>query len=85
MNSRQENRSKLSFTTRIIPKYSLEHFLSICGGTLKIAGGVGTGIAMHCGYKIFKMAAKVEKFPRLYEGPEGVKWDWNWPKIWVGK
>ena len=19
------------------------------------------------------------------EGPEGVKWDWDWPKIWVGK
>ena len=21
----------------------------------------------------------------LSEGPEGVKWDWDWPKIWVGK
>jgi len=21
----------------------------------------------------------------LTEGPEGVKWDWDWPKIWVGK
>ena len=31
MNSRQENRSKLSFTARIINKYSLERFLSICG------------------------------------------------------
>ena len=31
MNSRQENRSKLSFTARIITKYSLECFLSICG------------------------------------------------------
>ena len=30
MNSRQENRSKLSFTARIITKYSLERFLSIC-------------------------------------------------------
>ena len=30
------------------------------------AGGVRTGIAMHCGCRIFKMAAKVEKFPRLY-------------------
>ena len=29
MNSRQENRSKLSFTARIITKYSLERFLSI--------------------------------------------------------
>ena len=19
------------------------------------------------------------------EGPEGVKWDWDWPKIWAGK
>ena len=19
------------------------------------------------------------------EGPEGVKWDWDWPKTWVGK
>ena len=19
------------------------------------------------------------------EGPEGVKWDWDWPTIWVGK
>ena len=28
---RQENRSKLSFTARIITKYSLERFLSICG------------------------------------------------------
>ena len=27
----QENRSKLSFTDRIITKYSLERFLSICG------------------------------------------------------
>ena len=31
MNSRQENRSKLSFTARIITKYSLERFLPICG------------------------------------------------------
>ena len=31
MNSRQENRSKLSFTARIITKCSLERFLSICG------------------------------------------------------
>ena len=31
MNSRQENRSKLSFTARVITKYSLERFLSICG------------------------------------------------------
>ena len=31
MNSRQENRSKLSFTARIITKCSLESFLSICG------------------------------------------------------
>ena len=30
MNSRNENRSKLSFTARIITKYSLERFLSIC-------------------------------------------------------
>ena len=30
MNSRQENRSKLSFTARIITKYSLERFISIC-------------------------------------------------------
>ena len=29
MNSRQENRSKLSFAARIINKYSLERFLSI--------------------------------------------------------
>ena len=28
--------------------------------------GVRTGIAMHCGCRSFKMAAKVEKFPRLY-------------------
>ena len=31
MNSRQENRSKLSFTARIITKCFLERFLSICG------------------------------------------------------
>ena len=31
MNSRQENRSKLSFTARIITKCSMERFLSICG------------------------------------------------------
>ena len=30
MNSRQGNRSKLSFKARIITKYSLESFLSIC-------------------------------------------------------
>ena len=30
ISSRQENRSKLSFTARIITKYSLERFLSIC-------------------------------------------------------
>ena len=30
------------------------------------AGGVRTTIAMHCGFNIFKMAAKVEKFRRLY-------------------
>ena len=29
-------------------------------------GGVRTTIAIHCGFKIFKMAAKVEKFRRLY-------------------
>ena len=29
--ARQENRSKLSFTARIITKNSLERFLSICG------------------------------------------------------
>ena len=31
-----------------------------------VAGGVRTTIAMHCGFKIFKMAAKVQKFRRLY-------------------
>ena len=31
MNSRQENRSKVSFTAGIITKYSFERFLSICG------------------------------------------------------
>ena len=40
-NSRQENCSNLSFTARIITKYSLKRFLSICGekmsnGFLKI-------------------------------------------------
>ena len=30
------------------------------------ADGVRTGIAMHCGCRIFKMAAKVEKFRKLY-------------------
>ena len=30
----QENRSKLSFTARIITKFSLERFLSICGGKM---------------------------------------------------
>ena len=30
------------------------------------SGGVRTTIAMHYGFKIFKMAAKVEKFRRLY-------------------
>ena len=29
-------------------------------------GSVRTTIAMHCGFKIFKMVAKVEKFRRLY-------------------
>ena len=29
------------------------------------SGGVRTGIAMYCGCRIFKMAVKVEKFPRL--------------------
>ena len=38
MNSRQENRSKLSFTARIITKCSLERFLSICGA--KMSKGV---------------------------------------------
>ena len=31
MNSRQENRSELSFTAKIIIKYYLAHFLSSCG------------------------------------------------------
>ena len=31
-----------------------------------LPGGVRTTIAMHCGFKIFIMAAKVEKFCRLY-------------------
>ena len=31
MNSTQENRSKFSFKARIITKYSLKRFLSICG------------------------------------------------------
>ena len=30
------------------------------------SGGVRTTTAMHCGFKIFKMEAKVEKFRRLY-------------------
>ena len=30
------------------------------------AGGVRTTTAMHCGFKIFKMVAKVAKFRRLY-------------------
>ena len=30
-NSKQENRLKLSFAARFKTKYSLEHFLSICG------------------------------------------------------
>ena len=34
MNSRQENRWKLSFPARIITKYSLERFLCICGEKL---------------------------------------------------
>ena len=29
------------------------------------SGGLRTRIAMYCGCRIFKMAAKVEKFPRL--------------------
>ena len=29
-------------------------------------GGARTTTAMHCGFKIFKMAAKVQKFRRLY-------------------
>ena len=33
---------------------------------LSAPGGVRTTTAMHCGFKIFKMAAKVEKFHRLY-------------------
>ena len=35
-NSRQASRSKLSFPARIITKYSLELFLSICGEKLSI-------------------------------------------------
>ena len=31
MNSGEENRSKLSFTARIVTKYSLERFISTCG------------------------------------------------------
>ena len=31
VNSRHENRSKLSFTARIITRYSLKRFLSVCG------------------------------------------------------
>ena len=38
-NSRQENRSKLSFTARIITKYSLELFLLIRGE--KLSKGLG--------------------------------------------
>ena len=34
MNSRQENRSKLSFTARIVTKFSLDPFLSICGAKM---------------------------------------------------
>ena len=33
-NSRQENRSKFSFPARIITKYVLERFLSVCGEKL---------------------------------------------------
>ena len=38
MNSRQENHSKLSFTARILTKYSLKRFLSICGEKMSKAG-----------------------------------------------
>ena len=34
MKSRHENRSKLSFTAKIITKYSLQRFLSICGAKM---------------------------------------------------
>ena len=37
-----------------------------CGKECGQPGGVCTVIAMHCGCRIFKMAAKVQKFPRLY-------------------
>ena len=32
----------------------------------QVPGGVRTATAMHCGFKIFKMAATVEKLRRLY-------------------
>ena len=54
----------------------LQHWLSFSLATIRICrtlfrenskpGGVRTTIAMHCGCKIFKMAANVEKFRRLY-------------------
>ena len=39
---------------------ALRRLLTVC------PGGVRTTIAMHCGCKIVKMAAKVEKFRGLY-------------------
>ena len=38
--------------------------------------------------KIGSPARKNFPLLRLFpsdEGPEGVKWEWDWPKIWVGK
>ena len=32
-----------------------------------------------------KMSESEHSNSEFYEGPEGVKWDWDWPKIWVGK
>ena len=31
------------------------------------------------------VASLLNNQPLFKEGPEGVKWDWDWAKIWVGK
>ena len=54
---------ELDIFNKYIEAYRLSIYVRL--GSVK-SGGVLTVIAMHCGCRIFKMAMKVEKLPRLY-------------------
>ena len=66
MNSRQENRSRLSFTGRIITKYSLERFLSICGENVS-KGFFKSSVSLYQTWYLGKLKIIVSNLANLHK------------------